>query len=150
MLRYAMIQAVTVTVAISMVVSEPLRVSADETSSWSEWRGPNANGVALNAKPPIEWGTEKNVRWRTAIPGRGHSTPVAFGDRIFLTTAIPIGAKLSPRMSGRPGEHDAVRSLNATLRRVTLFFDALPKRLDASPWSNRKRLAWSDSFRFLG
>ena len=103
---YAMIRAVLITAAISMLVGEPSRGFADETPSWSEWRGPNANGVALNVKPPIEWGTEKNVRWSIAIPGRGHSTPVAFGDRIFLTTAIPIGAKLSPKMSGRPGEHD--------------------------------------------
>ena len=104
--RHAMIRAIIVTAVILMLVGEPLRVTADETPSWSEWRGPNANGVALNSKPPIEWGTEKNMRWSTAIPGRGHSTPVAFGDRIFLTTAIPIGAKLPPKMSGRPGEHD--------------------------------------------
>ncbi len=106
MLRYALIGAITATTVIAMLFAGPLRAIADETPSWSEWRGPHANGVALNAKPPIEWSADKNIQWSTTIPGRGHSTPVVFGDRIFLTTANPIGAKLPPRMSGRPGEHD--------------------------------------------
>ena len=104
MLRNAMIGAITATAA--MLINDPLRVAADETPSWSEWRGPNANGVSFNGKPPIEWNSEKNIRWSTVIPGRGHGTPVVLGDRIFLTTAVPIGEKLPPRMSGRPGEHD--------------------------------------------
>ena len=81
-------------------------VRADETLAWSEWRGPNGTGVALNGKPPIEWSPEKNIRWKTALPGRGHSTPVVLDNRIFLTSAVPFGTKLAPKMSGRPGEHD--------------------------------------------
>jgi outer membrane protein assembly factor BamB len=81
-------------------------VRADDVPSWSEWRGPSATGVALQAKPPVEWGSEKNIRWRTPIPGRGHSTPVVRGNLIFVTTAVPVGSKLAPKMSGRPGEHD--------------------------------------------
>ena len=90
----------------SIVASVANDAIADEMLSWPEWRGPNANGVSTQSRPPTEWSPEKNIRWRTAIPGRGHSTPVAYGDRIFLTSSVPIGAKLSPRMSGRPGEHD--------------------------------------------
>jgi outer membrane protein assembly factor BamB len=62
--------------------------------------------VAENARPVTEWSASENVAWKTALPGRGHSTPVIWGDRILLTTAIPIGEKLTPKMSGRPGEHD--------------------------------------------
>lgn len=86
-------------------------VRAEETAeaSWPQWRGPLATGEGPNADPPIEWDAEtgKNVAWKTAIPGKGHSTPVIWGDRIFLTTAIPVGEPLKePKYSGRPGAHD--------------------------------------------
>jgi hypothetical protein len=73
---------------------------------WPQWRGPLETGVAPNANPPTEWSEEKNIRWKTPLPGRGHSTPIVWGDRIFLTTAIPYGEKLEPRFSGAPGAHD--------------------------------------------
>jgi outer membrane protein assembly factor BamB len=47
-----------------------------------------------------------NIRWKTPIPGRGHSTPVVWGNRVFLTTAIPYGEALPPRPSTAPGNHD--------------------------------------------
>jgi outer membrane protein assembly factor BamB len=59
---------------------------------WPQWRGPLATGVAPHADPPLEWSETKNVRWKVEIPGRGSSTPVVWGDQIFLTTAIPMGA----------------------------------------------------------
>ncbi|MGK0239169.1 MAG: PQQ-binding-like beta-propeller repeat protein [Verrucomicrobiia bacterium] len=55
---------------------------------WMDWRGPNGNGVAEGGQTlPVEWSESKNVHWKTPIPGRGHSTPIVVGDRIFLTTA---------------------------------------------------------------
>jgi hypothetical protein len=62
--------------------------------------------VAREARPPIEWSESKNIRWKTAILGRGHGPPIVWGDRVFLTTAIPVGETLKPKRSGRPGEHD--------------------------------------------
>lgn len=73
---------------------------------WPQWRGPFGTGVAIDADPPTDWSDNKNVRWKTPLPGRGHSSPIVFGDRIFVTAAIPIGPKLPPRPSGRPGAHD--------------------------------------------
>lgn len=73
---------------------------------WNQWRGPLGTGVAVDAKPPLQWSLEKNLRWKTELPGRGHSSPVLWDDRVFVTAAIPVGPKLTPRMSGRPGEHD--------------------------------------------
>src|SRR5262245_51820486 len=75
-------------------------------SRWNQWRGPSGTGVATDAKPPVEWSTTKNIRWKTALPGKGHSSPVLWDDHVFVTAAIPVGPKLPPRMSGRPGEHD--------------------------------------------
>jgi outer membrane protein assembly factor BamB len=74
--------------------------------NWPQWRGPLGTGVSPDGEPPVEWSEEKNVRWKIELPGRGHGTPIVWGDRIFLTTAVPFGPKLPPRKSGRPGAHD--------------------------------------------
>lgn len=55
---------------------------------WPGWRGGNGQGVAAGAKVPLEWSETKNVLWKTELPGRGHSSPIVWGDRIFVTTAI--------------------------------------------------------------
>jgi outer membrane protein assembly factor BamB len=64
---------------------------------WPCWRGPLLNGVSDETKAPIQWssGTNgvSNIAWKTAIPGWGHSSPIIWGDRIFLTTYVPDGQK---------------------------------------------------------
>ena len=74
-------------------------------AAWPHWRGPARTGVAAGSAP-VEWGDSKNVAWKVEIPGRGHSTPVVWGDRIFLTTAVPTGRKAEappPAAGGRGG-----------------------------------------------
>jgi outer membrane protein assembly factor BamB len=73
--------------------------------SWPQWRGPLGTGVAPKAQPPVQWSETKNVRWKTALPGKGHSTPIVWGKHIYLTTAIPFGEPVKPRFV-RPGAHD--------------------------------------------
>ncbi len=58
---------------------------------WPQWRGPLANGWSADAQPPTKWDEQTNIRWKIALPGRGLSTPVVWGDVIYLTTAIPTG-----------------------------------------------------------
>jgi outer membrane protein assembly factor BamB len=55
---------------------------------WPGWRGANGQGIAVGANVPLEWSETKNVLWKTEIPGRGHSSPIVWGDRIFVTTAV--------------------------------------------------------------
>lgn len=57
---------------------------------WPSWRGPSSTGVSTTAQPPSEWSETKNVRWKIAIPGRGAGTPIVWGDRVYLSTAIPV------------------------------------------------------------
>lgn len=64
---------------------------ADGADYWPHWRGPGRNGMARGGAP-TEWSDDKNIKWKTEIPGRGHSTPIVWGDRIFLTTAVQTGA----------------------------------------------------------
>lgn len=76
-------------------------------ANWPQWRGPYSNGVAdQSAKPPSRWSDTENVRWKIELPGRGHSSPIIWEDKVFVTTAVPVGPKLPPKTSGRPGAHD--------------------------------------------
>jgi outer membrane protein assembly factor BamB len=82
------------------------RTSAEADYNWPHWRGPLATGVAPHGDPPREWNENKNVRWKIPLPGRGHSTPIIWRDRLFLTTAIPVGPSVGPIFDRAPGSHD--------------------------------------------
>jgi outer membrane protein assembly factor BamB len=59
-----------------------------QDAPWPQWRGPGGLGVSSDTGAPTEWGPDRNVAWKTAIPGRGHSSPVVAANRVFLTTSI--------------------------------------------------------------
>jgi hypothetical protein len=61
--------------------------------NWHQWRGPEGNGFAPRANPPVSWGPEMNVKWKVAVPGKGESSPIVWGDRLFITTAIETDRK---------------------------------------------------------
>ena len=82
------------------------QVSDEASRYWSQWRGPLSTGVAPYADPPVEWSNSKNIRWQIPIPGRGHSTPIVWGDYVFITTAVPHGDILEPKYSRALGAHD--------------------------------------------
>ena len=64
---------------------------ASDPGQWPKWRGPDDNGVA-RTDAPLHWSDTENIKWKATIPGRGHSSPVLWGDKIFLTTAVPTSA----------------------------------------------------------
>lgn len=78
-----------------------LSLNAAAGTEWPQWRGPFNNGMAAG-DAPLAWDAD-DVRWRIEIPGRGHSTPVVAGNRMFLTTAIPTGKGSAPTTQGRAG-----------------------------------------------
>ncbi len=67
--------------------------AADAERFWPQWRGPQMTGAAPVANPPVEWSETKNVRWKIEIPGKGSASPIVWGDRIFVLTAIPTGKR---------------------------------------------------------
>ena len=76
---------------------------------WGNWRGPAANGSVSEADPPLRWSEDQHVQFKVAVPGRGLSTPVVWGDRLFLTTAIPFGDLMPHDESDHDhGAHDNV------------------------------------------
>lgn len=60
---------------------------------WPAWRGPTGLGVSDETGMPVEWGPDKNVTWKVPLPDKGNSTPIVWGDRIFLTQATEKGAE---------------------------------------------------------
>lgn len=79
-----------------------------ELHQWGQWRGPLATGTAPNADPPTTWSETENVAWKVRLPGSGHSSPVVWGDRVFVTAAVAVGEPFAPRRDTAPGAHDGV------------------------------------------
>lgn len=101
----------TCSVAVAVLLGATMSLvrvadAAEPLAQWPNWRGPLSTGEAPQADPPTEWNESKNIRWKTALPGLGHSSPVVWDDRIFVTTAVPVGDALPPRPSMAPGAHD--------------------------------------------
>ena len=94
------IAALCVCSVVSVAAQKPA------VDSWPNWRGAAHTGVATG-EPAVAWSDTSNVKWKVEIPGRGYSTPVAWGDRIFMTTAIPTKkagqAPAAPEAGGRGG-----------------------------------------------
>ncbi len=64
--------------------------------NWSAWRGPNCDGSVPRGDPPVKWDEKTNVKWKVEVPGRGSSTPIVWGDRVFLMSAFYTGRKAAP------------------------------------------------------
>lgn len=74
--------------ALALLFCLASRIGAAETASWPTWRGNSQTGVVVGEKPPLEWSDDSNIKWKTKIPGAGLASPIIWGDRIFLLTAI--------------------------------------------------------------
>jgi outer membrane protein assembly factor BamB len=92
-----------VKLACSVMICMCLFIGA-RAQNWSSFRGPKASGVADVQSVPTHWDAEKtlNIRWKTPIPGLGHSSPIIWGNKVFITTAINSDGKttFSPKDGG--------------------------------------------------
>ncbi|NKB89441.1 MAG: PQQ-binding-like beta-propeller repeat protein [Acidobacteria bacterium] len=70
---------------------------AANLDNWPSWRGTDMDGMATSASIPVHFSEEEHVRWKVELPGRGASTPIIWGDTIFLQAAVPVGEPLEPR-----------------------------------------------------
>lgn len=78
--------------------------------NWPQWRGPGGQGVSREAQVPTDWQPDRNIAWKTALPGSGHSSPVVWGDRIFLTAVVegevvPGAKPMEHLLDGKPWVH---------------------------------------------
>lgn len=90
---------VVITVAALALCADLSGQAASTGSSpawWPHWRGPAQTGVA-SGTAPTQWNDTTNIAWKVEIPGRGHSSPVIWGDLVFVTTAVPTGRRVAPQ-----------------------------------------------------
>ena len=80
------------TILLATLLFVPALHSA-EPANWPHWRGPNANGSVSKGNPPTTWDAKTNVKWKAALPGKGSSTPIVWGDKVFILTAVDTGRK---------------------------------------------------------
>ncbi|MGH9971357.1 MAG: PQQ-binding-like beta-propeller repeat protein [Pyrinomonadaceae bacterium] len=95
--------SVALIICLALVVLLNSNAGASD-ADWPQWRGPAGLGVSREKNLPTEWSATKNIKWKTPIAGRAHSSPIVWGNRIFITTAIegPVvpGAKAVKHMDG--------------------------------------------------
>ena len=99
---------------VSAVANTGSNEAVTTPANWPSFRGPDGTGVADGQHPPVTWNVKENtnVRWKTPIPGLGHSCPIVWGNRIFLTTAISS----NPDQKIRVGNYGDVASVNDTTK----------------------------------
>ncbi|MFK7820208.1 MAG: PQQ-binding-like beta-propeller repeat protein [Planctomycetaceae bacterium] len=85
MIRSVLLAAFVFSVTASAVLAQSV---GDTASNWHQWRGPDATGSSLTAKPPVRWSETENVQWKVKIDGNGSSVPIVWGEKVFLLTAI--------------------------------------------------------------
>jgi outer membrane protein assembly factor BamB len=109
-----------------------------QSDNWPQWRGPLANGVAPRANPPVHWSETSNVRWKTAVPGKAHSSPIVLRDSVYVLTAVPVGDAQKPVYDDAPGVHDSV----PVTHRHQFVALALNRRDGGVLWSKTLREEW--------
>jgi outer membrane protein assembly factor BamB len=70
-------------IASAVLLTAPVRAE-----NWPQWRGPGGQGVSAERTLPVEWAPDRNIAWKTELPGSGVSSPIVWGDRIFVTAVI--------------------------------------------------------------
>jgi outer membrane protein assembly factor BamB len=73
---------------LSALFLSPAGSAAPADTQWAQWRGPEGRGIGAPGTYPTEWSATRNIAWKSPVPGRGHSSPVVWGDRVFVTTSI--------------------------------------------------------------
>jgi outer membrane protein assembly factor BamB len=68
-----------------LIASAVLMTAPVRAENWPQWRGPGGQGVSTERTLPVEWAPDRNIAWKTELPGSGVSSPIVWGDRIFVT-----------------------------------------------------------------
>lgn len=96
----------TLLVLCPSALAQSSEVEEKTQQVWHQWRGPLGTGAAPLARPPLTWSEQQNVRWKTALPGHGQSSPIVTRDLVFVTSAIPFGERLELERTPAQGSHD--------------------------------------------
>ena len=114
---------------VAMIASSEFVVAADSPTgdvNWPAFRGAGGMGVSSAKNLPIDWGTDKNIAWKASLPGAGASSPIVFGDRIYLTAYSGFF------VPGQDGKKDDLKRHLIALKRKdgsTVWDQAVPAKL---------------------
>jgi outer membrane protein assembly factor BamB len=86
----------------------------DKLDNWHQWRGPEANGTSPHGKPPVKWDDKTHIKWKTELPGLGTSTPIVWGDLVFVLSALDTGRQADPADIPKQDEHFEKRTTPPT------------------------------------
>lgn len=119
------------------------QTGGDAESNWPQWRGPLATGAAPKAKPPTQWSDTSGIKWKAPIPGRGHATPIVWGDRVFVQTAVETEREGkpadAPAPKGGPQPPGGARGGNKPTRMFRFVLFALDRATGKTVWEKTLR-----------
>src|SRR5262245_5749140 len=93
------------TAATAILVVAMVQLAAGQTANWPQFRGPAVDGLAEGKTLPESWSATENVVWKADIPGWGWSSPVIWGNKIFVTSAVSENQREKLVIGGYPGGH---------------------------------------------
>ena len=85
-----------------LLLASFLPIGIAQGEDWPRFRGPSGQGISREEGIPLQWSATSNIRWKTAVPGEGWSSPIVLGDRVFVTTALEGGSSLHLLCLDRP------------------------------------------------
>lgn len=106
---------------LSLTALLAFALSATPNDNWPAFRGPTADGVSTSSGVATTWGEKQNVRWKTAIHGKGWSSPVVLGDQVWVTTADELGG-------AKGGESTKTAGRDNPVQKVTFFAVCLDRK----------------------
>lgn len=114
--------------------------AAVQAADWPQFRGPSGNATCQQGQVPTEWNSTKNIVWKTALPGRGASSPIVFGDRVFLTAYTGYGLADEAQAGKEEGSKDELRLHVLSFDRQSgkqLWDESIPGSPDTQDITNR-------------
>ena len=114
---------ITVTLPLGQGLADQFEEA--KPNNWHHWRGPDANGVSITAKPPVQWSPTNNIQWKVPIEGKGSSTPIIWENKLFLLTSVNTGEvdPTLPRPEDQPKRIFGITHPNTFYEFVVLCLD---------------------------
>ena len=90
-LRARVVVATVVMLGVGSFAVAHAQEGLEADAFWPQWRGPTGTGGAVDGNPPVHWSDQENIRWKVQLPGGGSSSPIVWGDRLFVLAAVDAG-----------------------------------------------------------
>jgi len=107
---------------------------AQDRAGWPQWRGPLFNGVSPDGNPPVHWSERENIRFKVPIDGDGLATPIVWGDRLFVLSALALAEASAANGESATGDASSPEPPRARLARQRLLVTAYDRHDGSVEW----------------